>query len=102
MLYRALTERYPGSVEAELSRVTLATLLLDRGDPANALLGFERYLGGRSHALEVEALVGRARALQRLGRKGDEILAWQAVKQRFPGSVYARQAAERLTVLGKP
>jgi hypothetical protein len=76
--------------------------MLDRGDPTNALLGFERYLGGRSRALEVEALVGRARALQRLGRKSEESLAWQAVKERFPGSVYARQAAERLTALGKP
>jgi outer membrane protein assembly factor BamD (BamD/ComL family) len=99
-LYRALEGQYPGSAEAELSRVTLATLLLDSGDPSHALLEFERYLAGPSRTLEAEALVGRARALQRLGRTSEERLAWQEVNQRFPRSVYARQAAERLTALG--
>lgn len=101
-LYHLLQEQYPGSPEAELSRVTLATLLLNAGDASGALAGFERYLAGPSHALEAEALVGRARALQRLGSRQLETAAWREVQRRFPGSVYARQATERLTALGTP
>jgi TolA-binding protein len=100
--YQLLQEQYPGSSEAELSRVTLATLQLNGGDASSALKGFERYLAGPSRALEAEALVGRARALQRLGRKSAETAAWREVQRRFPGSVYARQATERLTALGPP
>ena len=101
-LYQLLQEQYPGSSEAELSRVTLATLLLNGGDASGALRSFERYLAGPSHVLEAEALVGRARALQRLGRTQLETAAWREVQRRFPGSVYARQASERLTALGPP
>lgn len=101
-LYHLLQEQYPGSAEAELSRVTLATLLLNSGDASGALAGFERYLAGPSRALEAEALVGRARALARLGRTKLELTAWREVERRFPGSVYARQAAERLTALETP
>jgi TolA-binding protein len=101
-MYHLLQEQYPGSAEAELSRVTLATLLLNAGDASGALAGFERYLAGPSRALEAEALVGRARALKRLGRKPLEAAAWREVQRRFPSSVYARQATERLTALGPP
>jgi TolA-binding protein len=101
-LYHLLQEQYPGSSEAELSRVTLSTLLLNGGDASGALSGFERYLAGPSRVLEAEALVGRARALERLGRRQLEGAAWREVLRRFPGSVYARQAAERLTALGQP
>ncbi|HWA78216.1 MAG TPA: tetratricopeptide repeat protein [Polyangiaceae bacterium] len=101
-LYRTLQARYPGSAEAELSRVTLATLLLDRGEAAEALNGFERYLGGPSRALEVEAWVGRARALERLGRNSEALRAWEQVRDRFPQTIHARQAAERLSSAGKP
>jgi hypothetical protein len=100
--YQLLQEQHPGSSEAELSRVTVATLLLNGGDASGALKGFERYLAGPSRALEAEALVGRARALQRLGRKQSAAAAWREVQRRFPSSVYARQAAERLTALGPP
>jgi len=101
-LYHLLQDQYSGSSEAELSRVTLATLLLNGGDASGALAGFERYLAGPSRALEAEALVGRARALERLGRRQLETAAWREVQHRFPGSVYARQAAERLTALTSP
>jgi TolA-binding protein len=101
-LYHLLQEQYPGSSEAELSRVTLATLLLNGGDATGALSGFERYLAGPSHLLEAEALVGRARALERLGRRQLAVAAWREVERRLPGSVYARQATERLTALGSP
>jgi TolA-binding protein len=101
-LYHLLQDQYPGSAEAELSRVTLALLQLDSGDARGALTGFERYLAGSSRGLEAEALVGRARALGRLGRRDLEALAWQEVQRKYPRSIYGRQASERLLALGQP
>jgi hypothetical protein len=101
-LYHLLQDQYPGSPEAELSRVTLALLLLDNGDAQGALSGFERYLAGSSRGLEAEALVGRARALARLGRRDLEAAAWREVQQKYPRSIYGRQATERLSALGQP
>jgi TolA-binding protein len=101
-LYHLLQEQFPGSAEAELSRVTLALLLLDSGDAQGALSGFERYLAGASRGLEAEALVGRARALGRLGRRDLEATAWQEVQRKYPRSIYGRQATERLSALGLP
>ena len=64
------------------------------------LTGFERYLAGSSRGLEAEALVGRARALGRLGRRDLEASAWQEVQRKYPSSIYGRQAGERLSALG--
>lgn len=101
-LYHLLQDQYASSPEAELSRVTLALLLLDSGDAQGALVGFERYLAGASRGLEAEALVGRARALGRLGRRDLEASAWQEVQRKYPRSIYGRQATERLAALGLP
>ncbi|RYZ08347.1 MAG: hypothetical protein EOO73_07800 [Myxococcales bacterium] len=101
-LYHLLQEQHAGSPEAELSRVTLALLQLDSGDAQAALVGFERYLAGSSRGLEAEALVGRARALGRLGRRDLEISAWQEVQRKYARSIYGRQATERLSALGQP
>jgi Putative zinc-finger len=101
-LYHLLQDQFPGSPEAELSRVTLALLLLDSGDAQGALSGFERYLASSSRGLEAEALVGRARALGRLGRRDLETAAWQEVRRKYPRSIYGRQAGERLAALGQP
>jgi TolA-binding protein len=101
-LYHLLQEQFPGSSEAQLSRVTLSLLLLDSGDAQGALVGFERYLAGASSGLEAEALVGRARALGRLGRRDLEAKAWQEVQRKYPSSIYGRQAGERLSALGLP
>jgi hypothetical protein len=100
-LYHLLQDQFPGSAEAELSRVTLALLLLDSGDARGALTGFERYLAGWSRGLEAEALVGRARALGRLGRRDLEVAAWHEVRRKYPRSIYGRQASERLLALGQ-
>lgn len=100
-LYQLLQEQHPRSAEAELSRVTLALLLLDSGDARGALTGFERYLAGSSRGLEAEALVGRARSLARLGRRNLEVAAWQEVQRKYPRSIYGRQASERLLALGQ-
>jgi TolA-binding protein len=101
-LYHLLQDQFPGSPEAELSRVTLALLLLDNGDAQGALSGFERYLAGPSRGLEAEALVGRARALGRLGRREQEAAAWREVQRKYAVSIYGRQATERLLALGQP
>ena len=101
-LYHLLQDQFPGSPEAELSRVTLAMLLLDNGDAQGALNDFERYLAGGSRGLEAEALVGRARALGRLGRRDLEGAAWSEVLRKYPHSIYGRQATERLSALGQP
>jgi TolA-binding protein len=101
-LYHLLQDQFPGSPEADLSRVTLSLLLLDSGDAQGALSGFERYLAGASRGLEAEALVGRARALGRLGRRDQEAAAWREVQRKYPGSIYGRQASERLAALGQP
>jgi hypothetical protein len=101
-LYHLLQDQFPGSAEAELSRVTLSLLLLDSGDAQGALSGFERYLAGGTRGLEAEALVGRARALGRLGRRDLEATAWLEVQRKYPRSIYGRQASERLLALGQP
>jgi TolA-binding protein len=99
-LYRSLQSRYPRSSESQLSRALLAQLLLDRGSPEQALAGFDRYLSEGAPVLGAEALVGRARALEQLGKPEQAAVAWKQVQSRFPGSVHARLAAARLAALG--
>ena len=99
-LYRALQSRYPNSAESALSRALLAQLLLERGSPEAALSGFDRYLAADAPVLSAEALVGRARALEQLGKSAQAVTAWRDVQSRFPGSVHARLAATRLAALG--
>jgi outer membrane protein assembly factor BamD (BamD/ComL family) len=94
-----LERRFPGSPEARVALVSLGKLQMLSGAPAAALERFSSYLqsGG---PLEEEALVGRAQALAKLGRSSEERATWQALLVRFPGSVYAAQARERLSALG--
>lgn len=99
-LYHSLQARFPTSSESELSRALLAQLLLDRGSPEQALAGFDRYLAEGAPVLSAEALVGRARALEQLGKPEQAASAWKQVQSRFPGSVHARLAATRLAALG--
>ena len=98
-LYRSLQSRFPASDEARLSRATLATLELDRGDPNAALEGFDRYLEQGGSALSVEALVGRAVALQKLGKSSEELASWREIARRFPGTAHAKRAVARIAVL---
>jgi hypothetical protein len=101
-LHHELVLRYPQSREAQVSRATVGQLLLDRGDPAAALDSFDAYLSAVSGVsagtgqLAELALVGRATALDRLGRGGEALSAWRALIVAFPDTPYARHAAARL------
>jgi TolA-binding protein len=95
-LDRDLEARYPTSREAQVSRAIMGRLLLDRGDPAGALAKFQDYLAAGSGQLAEEAMVGRATALERLGKPEEAARAWGALVAAFPDSPYAAHARARL------
>jgi TolA-binding protein len=98
--YRELTQRFPQSREATTAHLILGKLLLDRGDPSSALDQFDVYLASGAMTLGEEAMVGRAQALERLGRSTEEAAAWTALLDGYPQSVHAARARTRLASLG--
>jgi TolA-binding protein len=101
-LYLTLDRRFPDSEEALVAQVSAGDLLSRLGEPAAALRAFDRYLARRpAGALAPEALFGRARALQRLGRRQDEIDCWRQLQRSFPGSIYESAARQRLGELSR-
>lgn len=99
-LYRELQRRFPDSPEAKLSHATVGRMMLDDEDPAKALEGYDGYLKEGDGALGEEALVGRATALGRLGRRDEERAAWHELLARHPQSLHAARARARLAELG--
>jgi outer membrane protein assembly factor BamD (BamD/ComL family) len=96
-LYRRLQAEYPRSDEAVLSQVLLARIHLGRGENGAALDQFDRYLRTAGDgSLVQEAMHGKAMALRRLGRASEERSVWHDLLRRFPDSVYAGVARERL------
>jgi TolA-binding protein len=91
--FRSLQREFPASREATVSLVSLGDLLLGTGLRAEALLAFETYLQrAPSGTLLPEAWIGKARALDALGRATEARAAWREIAKRFPDSPYARRA----------
>jgi hypothetical protein len=98
-----LAARFPGTREELTGRLLVAQLALRRDEPALALDLFERYLGTDVEgALAEEARLGRALALERLGREADERRAWRELLERHPHSLHTARARTRLETLGAP
>jgi hypothetical protein len=94
-VHKDLEARYPTSREAQVSREIVGRLLLDRGDPVGALANFDSYLAAGSGDLRQEAMVGRATALDRLGRGDEAARGWADLLTAFPDTPYAPHARER-------
>jgi hypothetical protein len=99
-LYGRLLNHFGVSPEAHVSLAMFGRMLLDDGNAAGALRCFDDYLhqGG---ALREDVMVGRALALQRLGRAGEEASAWSSLLDAYPSSVHAGRARRRLLELGR-
>ena len=100
-VYRRLQHLHPGAREARLSFALAGRLLLDAGRPADALAQFDRYLAG-GVGVDEEALAGRAKALEQVGRARDAAAAWQKLIDRHPQSVYSPHARARIGQLSAP
>ncbi len=98
-LHRELSQRFPRSRQAQVSRATVGHLLLERGNPTDALENFDAYLAAGSGNLGEEAMVGRATALDRLGRTAEASIAWRALLAAFPDTPYAAHAKARVESL---
>jgi TolA-binding protein len=98
-IYGSLQHEYPGSAEAALSLVSLGSLL-SSANPRGALQQFDRYLStSPSGGVAAEALYGRGRALQALGRQSEERTTWQELLARYPRCPYVDRATRRLAEL---
>jgi TolA-binding protein len=95
-LYLELQARFPESREASVARVSLGKLLLSGGQAREAEAAFAGYLRSGAGDLREEALDGRADALRALGRTADERNVRQELVNRYPSSVYASRARERI------
>jgi TolA-binding protein len=97
--YQQLQRRFPSSAEAHASRVSLGGLLLRNGSASAALAEFDAYLARGAGQLAAEALFGRGRALQTLGRSAEEANTWGRLVKQYPSSAYATHAQRRLDQL---
>jgi len=99
-LHAELVARFPSSDETRVSRMVVARMLLDRGDAAGALGGFDAYLRAGSGELREEALAGRATALDRLGRTDEARRAWVTLVDEYPATPYGAHARARIEAPG--
>ena len=100
-LHSELVTKYPKSKEAQVSRVTVARMLLDRGDAASALLGFDAYLRNGGGELSEEAMLGRATSLDRLNKNDEALAAWKTLAEQHPDGPYAAHAQVRIEALSQ-
>jgi tetratricopeptide (TPR) repeat protein len=87
--YERLLASYPDTEEGRAALVSLGQMnLVELRNPEAALRLFDRYAGLGGVLLE-EALLGRVRALGRLGRRDAERDAIDTFLARFPESAHA-------------
>jgi len=101
-LYRRLLEDFASSPEARASLPMFGRMLLDDGNASGALRRFDDALRLGGGALREDVMLGRALALQRLGRPDDEARALSSLLDAYPISVHAERARRRLLELGRP
>ncbi len=95
VIHRRLQISFPTSREAQVSHATVGRLLLDRGDATGALTSFDAYQARGAGPLDEAVMVGRATALERLGRMDEARVAWRALLTAFPDTPYAEHARAR-------
>jgi hypothetical protein len=100
--YRTLQRSQPRTEEAMLSFLSMGELFLERDQPEAALAAYDGYLNTGDVALAEEALVGKASALERLGRVAAERAVWVTLLARHSQSDYRWRAQQRLDQLGAP
>jgi TolA-binding protein len=87
--FRELQREFADSSEATVALVSLGDLLLESRLPAEALAYFQAYLRrAPSGTLAPEAWIGKARALDALGRPSEAQAAWNEIARRFPDARY--------------
>ncbi|MEM9188010.1 MAG: tetratricopeptide repeat protein [Myxococcota bacterium] len=92
-LFEALIAEFPGSSRATAAHFALGELY--RGSSASqALTHYDAYLASGARGLREEALLGRARSLQRLGRSSPA--AWEQLLREYPTTPHRAEAVRAL------
>jgi TolA-binding protein len=100
-LYRELQATFPSSAETKLSWFSLAQVYLKVDQPARAVAQYDAYFASGDATLVEEAIIGKARALSRLGRREEERALWQSLLREHADSEYRWRAEQRLEQLGE-
>ena len=98
--YRRVIERFPGTRQAQIARVSAGDLELERGD-ARAAEALYR-AAAPDPEIGAEAQFGLAVAYRALGRGADERRALALFERRHPEHPLARAARQRLAELDGP
>ncbi len=97
IIYRRLIRLHRKGAQAGPAMLSLGNLLIEKlDDPKEALHWFDAYLTSQRGDLVPEALFGKAEALRRLGNRRAELAVLHDIIKRYPRSLYANRAAERL------
>jgi hypothetical protein len=98
--YQKLLVNHPKSPEVGAALLSLGEIqLANLGDASAALGSFDAYLSRGGGALSQEAMLGRIRALRRLGRRSEELTATEAFLTAFPSSPHAEALHARVEEL---
>jgi hypothetical protein len=97
-LYRRLEREFQGSAAAHAAQVSYARLLCTHlSEPGAGLARYDAYLRDEpAGPLAQEALRGKARCLQSVGRKAAADETWRKLLRDWPASLYAPEARKAL------